>query len=102
MSHIRWGVKCLFQIIEIVRTYFMTEKTWFENHCYPYAVFASLKHRLKLDLHLNVNVNEACGSEARQNIWYICTLFGIAEAVNRPYIQTYRVRIPFEVLTVYR
>ncbi len=32
---------------------------------------------IKLGLHLNVNANEACGSDATQNVRYICTLFGI-------------------------
>ncbi len=32
---------------------------------------------LKPSLHLHANANNACGREARQNVWYIRTLFGI-------------------------
>ncbi len=45
----------------------------------------------KPGLHLNANANDACGNEARQNVWYICTLFDFAKAANRPYINVLNV-----------
>ncbi len=55
---------------------------------------------LKPGLHLNVNANDTCGSETRQNTWYICTLLAFAEASNTPSINAFN-RILFEVPTVY-
>ncbi len=37
---------------------------------------------LKPGLHLNANSNDVCGSEARQNVWYICTLFDIRRVIE--------------------
>ncbi len=37
----------------------------------------TIQQPLKLGLHGNANANDICGQEARQNIWYIRTLFGI-------------------------
>ncbi len=38
--------------------------------------FYVLSYFIKPGLHLNANVNDTCGSEARQNVWYIGTLLG--------------------------
>ncbi len=37
---------------------------------------------VKPGLHLKANTNDACASEARQNIRYICTLFGIHRGIE--------------------
>ncbi len=44
--------------------------------CSPYLVIID-KYIVKPNLHLNANVNNACGREPRQNVWYIRTLFGL-------------------------
>ncbi len=39
-----------------------------------------------VELGLHLNANDTCGSEIRQTVWYICTLFSICRSMNWPYI----------------
>ncbi len=63
-----------FYCLQSVRKLYLLFKKWRESPVY--------KITIKPGLHLNANTNDACGSEARQNIWYICTLFGICRGIE--------------------